>query len=59
MADQDTKPVHPDIAAEPTTGFCGWKIFTPHKQTWLGFALAWVCVGVIIWLTAVFARLGS
>ena len=28
-------------------------------MTWLGFALAWICVAVIIWLTAVFARIGG
>lgn len=59
MSDQDTKPTDTSLADEPTRGSCGWAIFTPQKQTWLGFLIAWACVALIIWLTAVFAKLGG
>ncbi len=59
MSDQGTKPADAPITDEPTSGPCGWAVFSPQKQTWLGFALAWICVVAIIWLTAVFAKIGG
>ena len=59
MAEQDPKPTDRSLADEPTRGFCGWDLFTPHKQTWWGFVLAWICVVAIILLTALFARIGG
>lgn len=59
MSDQEIKSTDAPIADGPERGFCGWAVFSPQKQTWLGFALAWICVAAIIWLTAVFAKIGS
>ncbi len=59
MASQDPSPTGRPALDERTRGFCGWGVFAPHKQTWLGFGLAWICVAAIIWLTAVFAKIGG
>ncbi|MBN1347130.1 MAG: hypothetical protein JXQ73_30845 [Phycisphaerae bacterium] len=59
MADQDPKPTNGSWADQPTRGWCGWRIFAPQKQTWLGFLLAWACVAAIILLTWLFAQLGG
>lgn len=48
-----------EIPDEVTRGWCGWEIFAPQKETWIGFAVAWVCVVGIIVLTWVFAKIGS
>ncbi len=48
-----------DISEEQTRGWCGWEIFAPQKETWIGFAIAWLCVLGIIFLTWVFAKIGS
>jgi len=71
MVDQEPKPVDYAAAAresaqppltvadEKTRGFCGWSVFAPQRQTWLGFILAWICVLAIIWLTKILAQIGS
>lgn len=71
MADQEPKPLDnaaaargpahspPTVPDEETRGFCGWSVFAPQRQTWLGFILAWICVLAIIWLTKILAQIGS
>ncbi len=59
MTDRDLNPSDHTVEDEPVHGWCGWSIFTPQKQTWLGFVLAWICVLIIIALTAVLARIGA
>ena len=59
MTDRDPNPPEQTLEDEPVRGWCGWAIFAPQRQTWLGFVLAWLCVIIIIVLTALFARIGA
>jgi hypothetical protein len=59
MDQKRQNPPDDDLPRQPTNGFCGWGVFSPQTETWLGFALAWLCVAAIILLTALFARIGS
>lgn len=58
-ARQEPPPPPTAVPEEETRGFCGWAVFAPQGQTWLGFLLAWVCVAAIILLTWLFARIGA